>query len=191
MATKRKTVHKKKIQKYWYDKLSNSGSEWVDKLGDLAYEVILEDDGKSCYACGKPDNHLHACHITPHTLEGEGAPENMFLMCRLCHADAPDTIYPDLFFHYVKEKEFHFATTIKSVHAKITSLMAAAEDGENEAFDRFMESISGRDDPKVQMIRDKSIDEIGPGLYNKMSDNSLVGFIWKNFVNEGKLLQAA
>lgn len=59
---------------------------------------VQDDDLKKCWNSVK---HLQRCHIVPDALGGSVQPENLFLLCRDCHRDSPDTIYKKEFFKFV------------------------------------------------------------------------------------------
>ena len=44
---------------------------------------------------------LQRCHIYPSALGGSNMPDNLFLMCKTCHRDSPDTKYTKQFFRFV------------------------------------------------------------------------------------------
>lgn len=47
---------------------------------------------------------LQKCHIYPSALGGSNNPDNLFLMCKTCHNDSPDTKYPKQFFRFVRNR---------------------------------------------------------------------------------------
>lgn len=55
-------------------------------------------------------NFLERCHIIPRSLGGSDNPENLFLLCRECHDDAPD-ITSKKFFLMWAEKTPHCVST--------------------------------------------------------------------------------
>lgn len=106
---------KAKIARYWLDKkLPN---------GDLVIEDWLEP---CCWACGIWEydeneeklieeenftdtwnynaNYLERCHIIPRALGGRNSEDNLFLMCKTCHEDSPDTTHKELFFDWVMKR---------------------------------------------------------------------------------------
>ncbi len=48
---------------------------------------------------------LVRCHIVPDSLGGDNSPDNLFLMCRACHDEAPDTSFRDVFFKWFEYKQ--------------------------------------------------------------------------------------
>lgn len=94
---------KVQIFQHWRDWLDRNGFDWGEP---------------SCWACGrwwgtKYDARsgstgdirrawtrvpLQRCHIVPRSLGGSDDPENLFLMCRECHDQAPDTPFREAFF---------------------------------------------------------------------------------------------
>lgn len=99
---------------------------------------IIEDWGEPCcFACGRwtgvevetPNDDLiqlwnqsavksslERAHIVPHALGGKDEPQNLFCLCKRCHHDSPDTIYPKEFFRwcYKRRKEGGLFTRVLS-----------------------------------------------------------------------------
>lgn len=94
---------------------------WKDK--EIGGEPVIRDNGEPiCWACERPvmvetegnliksdieciwnktRGKLEQCHIIPKALGGKNTPDNLFLLCQDCHAESPDTIYPEIFFKWV------------------------------------------------------------------------------------------
>ena len=81
--------------------------------------IIVDWGEPCCFACGgwtgvsveKSDDDLsklwnspvvkhclERAHIVPDALGGDDTPKNLFCLCKRCHRDSPDTIYPKEFF---------------------------------------------------------------------------------------------
>ena len=111
-------IKKSDVVKYWYENVKSFGRYFCD-IGE-----------PNCWACGKPISkrfdcenpnfsdeecykiwdkvgHLQICHIVPKSLSGTNHPSNLFLMCKHCHEEAPDTIFPELFFEWVDNKSYY------------------------------------------------------------------------------------
>lgn len=99
------------------------------KNGDM---IVITDWGEPCcWACNKPidlddyagyeeasknsdykriweycdvKSHLDRCHILPEMIGGTDEESNMFLLCKRCHAESPDTRNPRNFFRWVYRK---------------------------------------------------------------------------------------
>ena len=48
-----------------------------------------------------PPVELERCHVLADAAGGEDKPENLFLLCRRCHAESPDTTEPLYFFRWI------------------------------------------------------------------------------------------
>ena len=90
---------------YWKDKaITKDGNviseEEADYVTDI--EAIIDWEEKRCMACGKycgdggytDTKHIERCHIVPKALGGTFEPSNIVLLCKDCHKNSPDCIYP-------------------------------------------------------------------------------------------------
>jgi len=74
--------------KYSNDKRRNKViRHWAENNKQLIIEYGL-DIGDHCWACGYDDN-LNICHIKPKMLGGDENPDNLVILCRDCHNEAP------------------------------------------------------------------------------------------------------
>lgn len=88
---------------------------WKDKKIKNIYIVSYPDE-PSCWACNKKiqikgntiesiwkntKKHLERCHIVPEALNGKTIPSNLFLLCKKCHKESPDTVHKESFFNWV------------------------------------------------------------------------------------------
>lgn len=92
--------------------------------------VVITDWGEpECWACGRyihnfdystnkslkeiyndseVKSQLQKSHIIPHSLGGDESPDNMFLLCPVCHKNSPDTKFKKEFFRWIyKRKQRH------------------------------------------------------------------------------------
>lgn len=78
---RKSTPSHKKIVEYWSSKISEAdiGIDW-------------EDGDKRCWRCSyKPTSaKLEKCHIIPHALGGDEKCDNLVLLCKQCHKEAPN-----------------------------------------------------------------------------------------------------
>ena len=68
-------------------------------LDDKDYEQWLEDEEglKKIWNHRETRRNLERAHIIPHSLGGNENPDNMFLLCKECHEESPDTNNPKNF----------------------------------------------------------------------------------------------
>jgi hypothetical protein len=93
---------------------------WKERLPGLGF--LVDWGAPGCWACGfrygakydvKRSNAnwseifycwdkipLQRCHVIPRSLGGTNDVANLFLMCRECHDQAPNTSLPDIFFEW-------------------------------------------------------------------------------------------
>lgn len=181
-AEKRKSVaDQKKIHAYWYNEATTNTADFINKFGENCIENIVEDNGESCYACGKFDRHLMRCHMTPKALGGSNENSNLFLMCRDCHAENPDTVYLDLFHKYIKNRRVHSTKLFQDIQHNLKYIM---EDATQEEINAWQKSVSC----SVQELKDKmlctSLEVATVSLDNRMSVATMVGCLWKNLTQK-------
>ena len=147
---KRKNISFSRIVDYWKDKCLYNGEVYtIDELpkGVMDYSEIklpvVDIAEPACFACGKyditgskdpPENPSKAqiesswkkhrfekCHIVPKMFGGEETPENLFILCKDCHKESPDTPFPEIFFNWVEHKDSFFITGYESIKNTIDS----------------------------------------------------------------------
>jgi len=96
MKRRTKTT-KKQIAEYWIE--NNTVSEL-----DLHFDWCDAEDW--CWNCASVKGiHLERCHIIPHSLGGEDTPSNYVLLCKDCHAEAPNTTNPKDMWDFLKSNK--------------------------------------------------------------------------------------
>lgn len=120
-----------KIFDYWKDKcISEDGGVHIEGEYDYSKSIaVVEDWGEpTCWGCGKPikveDEELYdkwienedltkiwncktlkrtmeRCHIKAKALNGNDNPDNLFLLCKRCHKESPDTYNKRMFFKWI------------------------------------------------------------------------------------------
>jgi len=73
--------------------------------GDLS--IDFSEAHERCWRCGYKSK-LHKCHIIPYTLNGKDIAENLVLMCRRCHREAPNIDDKDFFWDWLKAQRTSF-----------------------------------------------------------------------------------
>ena len=122
------------IAMYWKTKYIQDNGTLVD-CPEYCSNILSEPDCPICFACGKilyPNDYLDThtlkqiwnnshtkhqlqkCHIYPKALGGENVESNLFLMCSDCHRDSPDTIYRDMFFKWVRQRQKDGPTIVRA-----------------------------------------------------------------------------
>jgi hypothetical protein len=87
----------KAIQKYWY---TQERFDFVEAFDEKNKEFY-------CWACDSDVSQVQKCHIVARSLGGSNEPSNLFLMCKSCHLESPDTLYEEIFFDWLWEKRKH------------------------------------------------------------------------------------
>jgi ribosomal protein L37E len=62
---------------------------WVSHQDECGLAVDWAEAHERCWRCGYKSS-LERCHIIPHSLGGSEEPENLVLLCRRCHREAPN-----------------------------------------------------------------------------------------------------
>jgi hypothetical protein len=99
----------KKIYDYW----ANQGIDELDLNFDWA------DAMDHCWNCGCKNSDsrskkgllLERCHIIPHALGGRNTPDNYVLMCKECHASAPNINDKTAMWDWIKSNKIPFGYT--------------------------------------------------------------------------------
>lgn len=121
------------ILQFWKDKVITKDYEVKSindiEVKDLENKFVVFDCGEpECWGCGKPvygiedillnnkstliniwnndivRGYLHKCHIFAKQFGGKESPNNLFLLCKECHKESPDTVNPKNFFCWVWNK---------------------------------------------------------------------------------------
>ena len=76
---------------YWSSRIDESdiGSDWSDAT-------------ERCWRCGQQTKSLQKCHILAKQFGGVMSPNNVILLCRECHDEAPDVIDPGEVWRWIK-----------------------------------------------------------------------------------------
>lgn len=72
---------------------------WVEHTCESYLATDFDEAIKRCWRCSYKTSELHRCHIIPESLNGKPEPQNLVLLCKRCHEQAPN----------VKDKEFMFS----------------------------------------------------------------------------------
>lgn len=173
-----------KIHEHWLKKVQEDPHKWVGMLGDYQYENIVVGEGKCCYACGvEVSGNLPRAHIVPHSLGGSSAADNLFLLCRLCHKENPDTIYPDMFFDYVKNRDSHLIRWWNAYWLPMKAICSRATVEEQALFDSVFQHEGAaekvRDEYTKAILRDATI---AGGIMSSATQSALM---WKTFLKVG------
>ena len=95
------------IFNYWKDKKLPNGGYILHDYREpccwaCGYMVVVEEDHLSTKDIWlRTSGVLERCHIIPKMLGGSNEADNLFLMCKKCHIDSPDTSDKDYFFNWV------------------------------------------------------------------------------------------
>lgn len=128
---------KEKIVEYWTNRIP----EW-----ELSVDWI--DAGVCCWRCGY-FKRLEKCHIIPDALGGADAPENLVLLCKQCHRDAPNTMDKDFFWDWIKSSAvpfygtFYITQAIKEIESvydiNLEDAFARKQADGQESFKEFLD----------------------------------------------------
>lgn len=119
-------ITRSRIAKYWLNKGINKNTfEVVELKEDTNFEevnIVVFDWGEpDCWVCGKSvlniqreenvsfskvwdASRLERCHVLAKQFGGSDEPANLFLLCRKCHLESPDTRNPQNFYAWVINK---------------------------------------------------------------------------------------
>ena len=69
--------------------------------------VDFYDAHERCWRCSYKTK-LQKCHIVPHSLGGSDSPQNLVLLCRLCHEEGPNVIDSEIFWDWINAHNIEF-----------------------------------------------------------------------------------
>jgi len=103
-------------------------SYWRSKLGKMG--ILVDWDIPSYWACGYNWNEryrswgnspLERTHIIPKSLGGSNNVCNIFLLCKRCHLEAPDTTVPEMFFLWVRNRPAYFELEMNEIREALNN----------------------------------------------------------------------
>lgn len=83
---------------------------WASRVDESELSIDFSEAHERCWRCGYKCK-LERCHIVPHSLKGLDAPENLVLLCRLCHAEGPNVSDCNFFWDWLKAHKADFYDT--------------------------------------------------------------------------------
>lgn len=169
-----------RVHEYWLKRATEDTVALTEQIGWQAVDNIGIGNGNECYACGSP-KHLNKCHVIPNSCGGSSSdPSNLFMMCSDCHQGNPDTIYPDIFWNFVRNREPFVSSTIKTVYRNLSSLLAEATPDHLEVFDRFSRDVDYQG--MVDLYNSIHYLESSSTLNNQVTVATTVGLLWKHIL---------
>ena len=63
--------------------------------------MLPDDPSEHCWAC-QVDSDIERCHIIPASLGGRNIPENLVLLCSLCHLEGPNVDDSEFMWFYIR-----------------------------------------------------------------------------------------
>lgn len=115
------------IARYWSNKYITRDGRITDKFVEDSVRIMDDVGEPCCWACDLPvitageehntddlekvwsykriSDKLQRCHIVPEMLGGSTEPDNLFLLCKRCHAESPDTANREAFFRWVYDQK--------------------------------------------------------------------------------------
>ena len=79
----------------------------ASQVDECDLSVDFREAHERCWRCGYKSR-LERCHIVPHSLGGLDTPENLVLLCCLCHAEGPNIADPDFIWDWLKAHQANF-----------------------------------------------------------------------------------
>ncbi len=174
------TVSNKEISNYWKSVANTNSRDLLEKTGDNTFEIILESEGKHCFACGikcRP----HRAHIIADSLGGLPTVDNLFLLCIPCHQSNPDTTDTKLFFNYVRNKPSYVHTLIGETYKNFNNLYKDATDVEKSKIHAFNDASQEQRTKLIAGIDGMSFTN---SLNNVVTNATLTGVVWNAVLAE-------
>ena len=163
-------------------------SRYVDEC-DLSVDWAEADT--HCWRCGCK-KHLQRCHIIPHSLGGEDAPENIVLLCKRCHAEGPNVTDPEIMWDWIKSYNVPFYETFwqilgmkeyefiykKKVSQEITGILAQC--GKSHSDKEVEEFIANR----IKSVSKEAGKHFGQPYFNTVTMAGLYRMMLKSLAAE-------
>lgn len=94
--------------------ISDAVEYWQRYIDECDLSVDWSEAHIYCWRCGCKRK-LERCHIVPHSLGGKDEPENIVLLCKRCHADAPNVSDPEIMWDWIKAYKTTFYDTFWNI----------------------------------------------------------------------------
>lgn len=90
---------------------------WSGRIDESTLSVDWAEARERCWRCGC-ERKLERCHIIPHSLGGEDEPSNFVLLCKRCHAEAPNLASENVMWDWLQVYKVSFYDTFWGVTAR-------------------------------------------------------------------------
>ncbi len=158
----------------------------VDKEKPAGLKIIEDWAFPECWACGEPplfaqdeatlkkqwnnSHNLQRAHIVAKQFGGSNQADNLFLLCPICHAEAPDTRHAEDFFAWVaySRKHVHYFSRFQG-YLKQAAMMKGLN------FEELIEKCSGISFD-IESLRSEARREMG--MHGNMINGLTMGFTW-------------
>ncbi|MFD2755637.1 HNH endonuclease [Comamonas terrae] len=74
---------------------------WTNRRSEVGMAVDWTEAHLLCWRCAHKRN-LQRCHIVPRSLGGSDQPENLVLLCKQCHTEAPNVADSEFMWTWLK-----------------------------------------------------------------------------------------
>ncbi len=86
---------------------------WEGEDSFRSLGIDSERAASSCWRCSS-QREIQRCHIVPKALGGKDAKENYVLLCKRCHAEAPNVIMPQIMWDWISAYRAHYPNDLWS-----------------------------------------------------------------------------
>jgi len=91
---------------------------WSSRVCETEIGCDWSDAEEHCWRCGYETKKLQKCHVVAKQFGGSLSPENVVLLCRECHDEAPDVTDSSEMWRWIKETRPKFGYgTLKAERA--------------------------------------------------------------------------
>ncbi len=160
-------TNKKDIVKYW-----------AKRIPETELSVDWADADVRCWRCGYL-RCLEKCHIVPNALGGHDAPENLVLLCKKCHKEAPNSNDSEFFWDWLKSSATPFYGTFW--------ILKAIEEFESlykTNFEKELESVEGFTQKDFNDFLEKEIKNTIVHFGESQLNTSTVVSLFKKYLEE-------
>lgn len=153
------------VAHHWMKRLD----ELITNKSPVAMKVMsLEVDSPSCFACEKVARHKHKgtpkkvwdsstlerAHVIARSTGGAMSADNLVMLCRDCHDEAPMTNDASVMLRWIAAREDHMAKQWRELRAACVAMEPS-----------FLSMVDGVDVSKVSALLPQVLDEMSAGFH--------------------------
>jgi len=153
------------VARHWMSRLD----ELLISMAPIALKILsLDTDVPSCFACAKAARHKHKgtpkkvwdsaaleqAHVIARSTGGAMVVDNLVMLCRDCHDEAPMTNNASVMLRWIAMREDHVVREMREVRAACIAMEP-----------EFLSMVEGVDASKIATLLPQVLDEMSAGFH--------------------------